>query len=108
MEEIPNNHPTCRKPCKYCQIFTISKILQKPDFNGCHQQVDIDESGTLDSVELRKLIRKFQEKVRWPKMAAVGVGAVGLLPLAGWLVKDVKRHDGTGRLWWLFLGKALS
>lgn len=27
------------------------------------QQVDIDESGTLDAVELRKLIRKFQEKV---------------------------------------------
>ena len=44
------------------------------------QQVDIDESGTLDAVELRKLIRKFQEKV--PQLVT-----------------------GTGRLWWKLKGR---
>lgn len=28
------------------------------------REVDVDESGTLDAVELRKLVRRFQEKAR--------------------------------------------
>lgn len=42
--------------------FSTEKI-QKKSAMQVTQQVDIDESGTLDAVELRKLIRKFQEKV---------------------------------------------